>query len=77
MDNFQLSAYPVHFTLDEKRNAYVTSDDVGSAGFTKSELASLMIAQGGLTDGSIVKDNQDYARYCVRLAAAVLEEANK
>ena len=45
-------------------------------GFTKLELASLMIAQGFVTDQSNPL-NDDLAKLAVAFAKAVLEECNK
>lgn len=43
MNNLRSPAYPVSIGVDEKENAYVSSDDLGLGGFTKLELASLMV----------------------------------
>lgn len=80
MDNLKKPAYPSHIILDEKDNVFVTSDDLGKGGFTKLEMASLMIAQGGV--GNIGNDLNsewipNFAYLCTLLAKAVLEEANK
>jgi hypothetical protein len=47
------------------------------AGFTKLELASLMIAQGYVANGGFAIIDRAIAEYCVQTAKAVLEEANK
>jgi len=46
-------------------------------GFTKLEYASLMIAQGAISDGQMPNNDAKLAAVCVLFAKAVLEEANK
>lgn len=72
MENTKLPAYPT--TTDNANEIY----EVAGKGFTKIEMASLMIAQGmvsGIGQNPIVY--QSVASSCVLLAKAVLEEANK
>lgn len=76
-------------TSEDGRRLYEVWKDVFTEGYnaakaeganpTKLELASLMIAQGGLADGSpvVIGHEQEYSEYCVRLAKSILEEANK
>lgn len=73
MDNLQSPAYPLDFPLKDYPSAEM--------GFTKLELASLMIAQGFATmrdhEDLLHKRRQGIATTSVMLAKAVLEEANK
>jgi hypothetical protein len=73
MDNFKLPAYPIHI-----ENGHY-SGHADFDGFTKLEKASLMIAQGALSDGTPIAEghHQRFALECVRVAKALLEEANK
>lgn len=72
MDNLKLPAHPI-ITEAGQYNGHADFD-----GFTKLELASLMIAQGYASQpfynehGSV-----NIAQFSVDLAKAVLEEANK
>lgn len=72
MDNLKLPAYP---NIDSYENGNICTPQ---SGFTKLELASLMIAQG-LMSSTQFSDNKDnyIATQSVKLAKAVLEEANK
>ena len=69
MDNLKLPAYPSVDTGGDKPEL--------NEGFTKLEMASLMMAQGATANGGVVQEPTDFARYCVRLAKSILEEANK
>lgn len=77
MDNFKLPAYPLPLVNNSDGEVKDASDWNGSnTGFTKLELASLMIAQGM----AYAKTPNQYgwlAKECVDIAKAVLEEANK
>lgn len=71
MENLKLPAYPIVDTTDKSSI---------SPGFTKLELAALIIDQGliarfGITDKSV--KHEVIAARSVALASAVLEEANK
>lgn len=79
MDNLLSPAYPSHLLLDDKQNAYVSSCDMGMAGFTKLELAALMIAAAliGKYNLKTPEDQTIIAQLANELAKAVLEEANK
>jgi hypothetical protein len=48
-----------------------------SFGLTKLEYASLMMAQGSISDGQMPQNEAKLAAICVSFAKAVLEEANK
>ena len=87
MDNLKLPAYPsiAYDTVQRGDGLHIPIQytDGGKGGFTKLELASLMIAQG-MAAASIevkIKAGIGYGnsieRYSVELAKAVLEEANK
>jgi len=72
MDNLNLWAFPRPISNNE-RAIYKTEPE--DCGFTKLELAALMIAQGG--QGLEVIDEKIFAQSCVKIAKAVLEECNK
>jgi hypothetical protein len=77
MDNLKLPAYPVTIVDGQKFSGMAHED-----GFTKLELASLMIAQGLLSAGvgsNIEIDGRLHPLHqaAVWTAKAVLEEANK
>jgi hypothetical protein len=74
MNNLLLPAYPIG---EDDFNRF--SDCRGPwTGFTKLELASLMIAQGLIQQGFVAQDDIVYIKtHSVRVAKAVLEEANK
>jgi|HubBroStandDraft_3_1064219.scaffolds.fasta_scaffold08371_2 hypothetical protein len=78
MENTRLPAYPLPLVQNSEGDVKDASDWGGNMGFTKLELASLMIAQG-LMSNTLFCDNEDnyIARDAVKLAKAVLEEANK
>lgn len=72
MNNFQLPAYPIinqEGTSSEDRAVFY--------GFTKLELASLMISQGFISGGFNPIDSITFPAECVRIAKGVIEEANK
>jgi hypothetical protein len=72
MNNLLLPAYPIH-TEAGHYNGHADFD-----GFTKLELASLMIAQGLVSNPKFGNhENDDIGEDSVRVAKAVLEEANK
>lgn len=83
MDNLLSPAYPLVASLDEKDNKYFTVADMDmeGTGFSKLELASLMIAQGMCSEGMPADlshtNNEAIASAAVLLAKAVLTEANK
>jgi len=68
MDNLKQPAFP-----------YIEYDKAASCapGFTKLEYASLLIAQGSVAGGFDPIDSITFASECVKIAKAVLEEANK
>lgn len=80
MDNTKLPAYPLPLVQNEAKEIVDSSEWGGSVGFTKLELASLMIA-AGLAPVWEKKTAQDahmhIGQASVRIAKAVLEEANK
>ena len=81
MDNTKLPAYPLPIAnLKEGEIMDTTDYGKGNAGFTKLELASLMIAQGlcsrQLPEGDSIRTHL-VAEYSVELAKAVLQECNK
>lgn len=71
MDNLKSPAYPLDFPLKDYPKAEL--------GFTKLELAALMIAQGLVTKYNLKEpsDQNIIARLSVELATEVLKEANK
>lgn len=73
MENTKLQAYPT--TTDNANEIY----EVAGKGFTKLEMASLMIAQGIMARGLYTPNQfQGYiAEPSVSIAKALLEEANK
>lgn len=71
MDNLKSPAYPT-----ELKNS-VGGNSGNAKGFTKLEMASLMIAQGFSACPSMQEADETFANNCVSLAKAVLEEANK
>lgn len=75
MDNLKLPAYPVIGGGGTFENGY----DGFKPGFTKLELAALMIAQGMMaSDANIKKSEMDQAaNNCIEFAKAILEQANK
>jgi hypothetical protein len=79
MENLKLPAYPVISGGGTFENGY----DGFKPGFTKLELASLMIAQGHVNNFDMGNHTpapqflEAFAAKCVCLAKAVLEEANK
>lgn len=84
MNNLQLPAHPftTYDTVSngEGANIPIHYTDAAQSGFTKLELASLMIAQGYIAAGAYKDDEQEgmeISRCSVSIAKAVLEEANK
>jgi hypothetical protein len=74
-DNLKSPAYPVHIEPGDTYSGHAFFD-----GFTKLEKAALMIAQGYVANGVFNGDEQeDYelSKRAVKIAKAVLEEANK
>lgn len=72
MDNLQSPAYP---NVDSYENGNVCTPQ---SGFSKLELASLMIAQGLMATTQFSNNRDLYiGKESVKLAKAVLEEANK
>jgi hypothetical protein len=77
MDNLKLPAYPGSITGTNGFHQ-ISAIEVQANGFTKLELASLMIAQGLMANPQYVNDKDEVtAKFCTELAKAVLEEANK
>lgn len=79
-DNTKLPAYPLPLVQNEAKEIVDSSVWCGSVGFTKLELASLMITQGYIASGAYKNDEQEgleIAKCSVNIAKAVLEEANK
>jgi hypothetical protein len=76
MDNTKLPAYP--HTIYERvgDDKFVATTDVNNPGFTKLELASLMMAAAIATNRKSIH-YKSTATSAVMLAKAVLEEANK
>jgi len=79
MDNLKLPAYPQPITMGSEGDILIPvmhHPDFG--GFTKLEYASLMIAQGIAQREFVDTGDRDYiSMRAVKLAKAVLEEANK
>jgi len=79
MENIKLPAFPLPLVGNAEGEVKDASDWGGNVGFTKLELASLMIAAGWL--GNIPPDTtvvrKDLAESSVLVAKAILEEANK
>lgn len=72
MKNSNSPAYP---NIDSYENGNICTPQ---SGFTKLELASLMIAQGLMSNTQFSDNKNSYiATQSVKLANAVLEEANK
>ena len=81
MDNLKLPASPQAIYLEENGHPRAGAEyDWDFSGFTKLEMAALMIAQGAIASGNYKSGDgktADLAEYSVRTAKAVLEEANK
>lgn len=76
--NRPASPQPIAFSGDNSNAQTSWGVHEDFAGFTKLELASLMIAQGMLSRiTKLPEEKEDYAARAVQLAKAVLEEANK
>ena len=73
MANDKLPAYPNIYEFSPRWN----NETINESGFTKLELASLMIAQGNMAEGGVIGSDQIWAARMVTLAKAILEEANK
>lgn len=81
MENLRLPAYPLPIAQNQAAEIVDSSEWNGNVGFTKLELASLMIAQGiaasGFNEVGMHSEHPAMAQTSVSLAKAVLEEANK
>lgn len=84
MNNTKLPAYPLPLVNNSEGEIKDASDwDGTNVGFTKLELASIMIAQGMVQrqdreyDPETTKGVEAISGVAVHLAKAVLEEANK
>ena len=85
MNNLQSPAYPQQVTLHPTDSKPFTAGQMveGTEGFTKLELASLIIAQGMVQrqyreyDPETTKGVEAISSVSIHLAKAVLEEANK
>lgn len=77
MENLKYPAYPLPIISDSKDQIFDTTDyGKHNGGLTKIELASLMIAQGLCADPAMDSTNV-IPELAVKIAKAVLEEANK
>lgn len=77
MDNIKLPAYPLPIARHNSGTLNTTLDvDNTSVGFTKLEVASLMIAQGIMANKNNPGEHW-VAKTSVIVAKAVLEECNK
>jgi len=77
MDNLKQPAHP---TIESRLFDGIVEIRTKDDGFTKLELASLMIAQGYIAAGAYENEEQEgaeIARCSVNIAKSVLEEANK
>lgn len=80
MDNMKIPAYPAEVRYDASQQIPNQIGDAGlyrESGFTKLELASLMIARGLCADPNFSGSREMIAAVSVSQAKAVLEEANK
>lgn len=80
MDNLKLPASPQHGAFYPSTDTVCFNVDPDFAGFTKIELASLMIAQGMYANPNVEALNTHMitiAEISVRQAMAIIEEANK
>lgn len=81
MDNLKLPAYPGPIpTKNEGQIHAIGNYEYRAHGFTKLELAALMIAQGIYSNSNVEAMNthfQTIAETSVTQAKAILEEANK
>lgn len=81
MENIKLPAYPLPLVRNAEGEVKDASDWEGSnVGFTKLELASLMIAQGFVARVGIANSPGEIstiAHLSTELAKAVIAEANK
>ena len=74
-DNLKLPAYPTDKWFDQKDGEYKAK-----LGFTKLELASLIIAQGLMPFYNAIPDKKQrdtLAKVSILMAQSILEEANK
>lgn len=71
MDNLKDPAYPQYIPNGG------SGDDYAKGGFTKLELASLMICQGMLAMGPKTLSIEETVKGSVNMAKMVLAEANK
>jgi hypothetical protein len=81
MDNLKQPAYPLPIANVKEGEVMDTADyGKGNVGFTKLELASLMIVAGTLANTNYPANkfsNDAIANDAVKIAEAVLEECNK
>lgn len=80
MENLKQPAYPLPLAIDSRDQHFDTTDyGKGNGGLTKLELASLMMAQGMLSGPHTYNGDplEAVSTNAVRIAKAVLEEANK
>lgn len=82
MDNLKRPAYPLPIATQSNGEVIDTTDYAKqNGGFTKHELASLMIAQGAAEEiGGVELNERWIARFsanCAIIAKAVLEQANQ
>lgn len=69
MDNLKSTAYPYRSNALEGGHT--------DTGFTKLELAALMMAQGYIANPSLEIGAAQISEFSVKVAKAVLEESNK
>lgn len=81
MDNLKSPAYPQPITMGSEGDILTpVGQDSDFAGFTKLELASLMVLQGLVSNGGTEAANFHWGTvvdHSVRIAGMLLEEANK
>jgi hypothetical protein len=82
MDNLNSPAYPQltweEVAMNQGKNQIATYTSDKFPGFTKLEIAAIMVVSGFAGNSRIsIDDNEKCARQVVALVKAVLEEANK
>jgi hypothetical protein len=78
MDNLKLPSAPLSVCYDTDERRISPSNDSDDWGFTKLEMAALMIAQGMAHGARINKfEINDLITRAVEVAKALLEETNK